>query len=668
METPRRPYILVVDDEPDVESLFRQKFRRKIRQTELQFFFAQNGREALEVIEREAGIGVIFTDLNMPEIDGLELLERLQNRGNRLLKSVVISAYGDMPNIRRAMNAGALDFIVKPIDLSDLETTLEKAIQEWTLGKAGQESAAALEEAERQRAITEEARRLQKEFFDNVTHEIRTPLTLLLGPLEEVMDLHERNAILRQIELARRYGQVLQDLIDELLEVARIDAGALVLNPIQADLIAFLRDLTDSFQPLARTRNIQLQFTTALVERPMDFDPRKLRRAIGNLLSNALKFTPSGGSVTLSCRPAAPDGIELEVRDTGPGIPEADLTRIFDRFFRTSSGETLLIRGTGIGLSLVQEFIQMHAGTVTATNEGGAVFSVRLPVHNHAAPGNPGTAWVSEELPDVDHRAAQSEPIASPEDRESDHLPLVLIAEDHPEMRRHIIRALGEGFRIREAQDGARAWQLAQEYIPDLVISDVMMPEMDGQELCQQLKSAATTSHIPVVLLTALAQAENRVAGLKGGADAYLSKPFRKEELQATVQGLLDSRARLKARYRDEFLLHPPDREQMSMEDQFLHRVREFMQRELANERISVEDMARELGMSRKTLHRKMKAIADVSPNQFIRRYRLEAAMEMLRNQTGPIGEVAFLTGFNSHSYFSKCFVEYFKISPSEVI
>ena len=656
------PHILIVDDEPDVEALFRQKFRRRLRSGDFVFEFAANGKEGLDQVIANAEIGIVFTDVNMPVMDGLEFLRHLHLQKDRVLKTLVISAYGDMSNIRQAMNLGAMDFIVKPIDLDDLETTLLKAVEEWKELAAGRDAALALEAAQRQKVLAEESRQLQKQFFDNVTHELRTPLTLLLGPLETAMDGATNSEVVRNLFLARKNGNILLKLIDELLDVARIEAGSMELHLIHADLNAFLQDLADSFNPLARSLGITLTYEPATHVLMLDFDAEKLRKVFSNLLSNALKFTPSGGEVwfKLSGKPGEAE-VRITVQDTGPGIPKADLPHVFERFYRASKGTTQSVRGVGIGLSLSRDLVGLHAGRIAVTSDKGACFEVALPQRNEAVAGDPGTAWiqVAEVIP-------SPEVAASPGGEEG--LPLLLLTEDNAEMLAHIRGHLSGHYRMLEASNGEEGFALACEEVPDLIISDVMMPVMDGQEFCQRLKQETATSHIPIILLTARAQAQDRLEGLKIGADAYLTKPFHKEELLAVAANLVASRRLLREKYRQEHLHTPKNEASSSMEEQFLQSVRQVMAAHLADELFGVGQMAEEIGMSRKTLHRKLKAIIGQTPIQFIRQFRLEAAMALLKTKTNPIGEVAFLTGFSSHSYFSKCFTEYFKVSPSEVV
>lgn len=665
-----RRHILIVDDEPDVEDLFRQKFRKRLRSGELAFTFAENGKQALECLAADPRIEVVFTDLNMPVMDGLSFLSEVKAQPDNPVKTVIISAYGDLSNIRQAMNRGAMDFIVKPIDLTDLEATLDKALAEADILRRGLEAAAALEATRLEKEVVERSRKAQKDFFDNVTHELRTPLTLLLGPVERALALVPEGSARRQLLLARKHGSALLQLIDELLDIARIDADSHQLMPVRADLSAFLRTLCASYTAHAEARELRFSMEIPDARVEVDFDPQKLRKVVDNLLSNAFKFTPAGGTVALTLQSAA-ETVEIRVHDSGPGIPQADLPHIFDRFFRASSDATQGIRGTGIGLALARELVELHHGTVSVTSVTGqgADFVVRLPLRQDASQVLSNKVPAAELSEAAEALAPDNVEIATTEPAvtANDTAGLILIAEDHPEMRAHIRASIGERYRVLEAANGREALEIATSQVPDILISDVMMPEMDGIELCAMVKGTRETAHIPVILLTARAHVTDRLEGLKTGADVYLAKPFHEEELLTHLHNLLQSREQLREKYRRELLLAPSAPTTNSMEDQFLQAVRQLMDTHLGNEHFGVSQMAAELAMSRKTLHRKLSAMTGQSPNQFIRTFRLEAARQMLQNKTGPIGEIAFMTGFGSHSYFTKCFVEAFGMQPSEV-
>lgn len=645
---PSIPHVLVVDDEPDVADLFRLKFRRELRAGEIAFSFAENGAEALAVVQADPSITVVFTDINMPVMNGLALLAQLRQLDERPLRSVVVSAYGDMDNIRTAMRSGAMDFIVKPIDLQDLEATLHKAIREVEAVIAAVTVRARLQHSEFEKEAAHQARRAQQEFFDNITHELRTPLTLLLGPLEQALDRTRDQHLLHLLQRAHRNGQQLHTLIDELLDTARIGAGALELQLARADFGAFCGQVAEDFAPLARARGIAYAIEVPETACYADFDAAKVRKIIVNLLSNAMKFTGEGGRVGLRLEVDADGQARLQVADSGRGISPEALPRVFERFYRGDEGG-----GTGIGLSFARRLAELHGGQLSARSVlgEGSTFILEMPLVLQEPPVR---------LP------AQAEAQVQ-ESADPTELPSVLVVEDHPEMRAHIQACLDGHYQVLLAADGQQGWDMALAQLPDLIVTDWAMPGMDGKALCLALRQDMATSHIPIVLLTAKAGIDQRLEGLEGGADVYLSKPFHREELLLQLRNL---RLRQQAQRRhigQDLPLTPEAPQVESMDAQFIARVKAVLQRELANERFGVEQLADALGMSRKTLHRKLSAVTGQNPNATIRNFRLDAAMHLLKSKAGPVGEVAYLTGFSSHSYFSKCFQEYFQIAPSDV-
>lgn len=647
---PNVPHILVVDDEPDVADLFRLKFRKELKAGELLFSFAVNGEEALAFVQADPSISVVFTDINMPVMNGLDLLVRLRALQDRQLRTVVVSAYGDMDNIRTAMRQGAMDFIVKPIDLQDLEATLHKALREVEAAIAAIAVKAQLQRSELEKEAALQSRRAQKEFFDNITHELRTPLTLLLGPLEQALDHTRDQQLLALLQRAHRNGQQLHTLIDELLDTARIGAGAMELNLRLGDFAAFCAQVAEDFAPLARARGIAYHYQVPEASLYAHFDAAKLRKIIVNLLSNAFKFTEAGGRVGLRLLADAPGHVRLQVEDSGRGIAPEALPLVFERFYRGEEG------GTGIGLSFARRLAELHGGQLTASSTlgEGSNFLLELPLEVQPEP--PGAPLVQDD-------AAWTEDTAE----DPGQLPSVLVVEDHAEMRAHIQACLAGQYQIIEAADGQAGWLLAQAHLPDLIVTDWMMPGMDGKALCLALRQDMATSHIPIVLLTAKASLEHRLEGLEGGADVYLSKPFHREELLLQLRNLRQRQQAQRRQLRPDVVIEPELPKAQSMDAQFLAKVHAALNRELANERFGVEQMADALGMSRKTLHRKLSAVTGQNPNAMIRNFRLEAAMQLLKQKAGPVGEIAYLTGFSSHSYFSKCFQEYFQIAPSEV-
>lgn len=646
-------HILIVDDEADVELIFRQKFRRRIRKGELEFHFALQGEQALQILRARPEIGLVFTDLNMPLMGGLALLREIKALERPELIALVVSAYGDMDNIRSAMNQGAFDFITKPIDLDDLDLVLEKSIQEVAKRRQGIETEEKLVKSEAQREASEYLRKLQKEFFDNITHEIRTPLTLMLGPLNQVLGLTENEAAQRLLLQARRNGQLLLDLVNQLLDFARVDARAMKLHPQPIDLRDAAEQLSEAFRPLAMEKDIA--FTVELPDAlpTIQADPKLSSRILLNLLSNALKFTPRGGRVRLALE-AQNGGVRLRVEDSGPGISQEDQEKIFDRFFQAK--QSAAYQGTGIGLALTKAIAELHGGQVQiqSTVGQGATFLVDWPA-------SPPPEHISPHA-QVSHSPA----VEATVDKAVEGAPLIVLAEDNPEMRIFVQNILSSDFRLVSADNGRSALDLVEERLPDILLSDVMMPEMNGYQLCAQVKSQRATSHIPVVLLTAKAGSDHRIEGMQAGADAYLAKPFQAEELRATIRNILHQRAKIRERHKEEFLLRPQQSKELSMEEQFLARVRDLIEANLDNDQFGVEVMADELAMSRRNLGRKLKALTGTAPTQLIRSFRMEKALELLKGRSATIREIALRTGFGSSSYFTNCFKQHFGKSPRE--
>lgn len=663
--------ILVVDDEPDVELIFRQKFRRRIRAGELDFAFAENGKKALDVLQQDPEINLLFTDINMPVMNGLALLREIHSLQRPLFVPLVISAYDDMANIREAMNQGAFDFVTKPLEIDELERVLNKAIGELEKIRQGIEATRKLEEAERQKDLAEYSRRLQKEFFENITHELRTPLTLLLGPLESALGITSDDTVRQFLSQARRNGQLLLDLVNQLLDFASIDAQRMALDLQPLDAVQTARELTDAFRPLTDEKGIHLHFHSSAAAITITADAKKLLRILLNLLSNAAKFTPPGEQVEVSVE-ATDTGVRFRVRDTGPGIAPEQHQGIFERFGQGDAGQKSPYQGTGIGLALSKALTELHGGHIGLESEEnqGAEFTVDLPRDPIASPANFNTNQAVEATKTPGPFAPlESQPtVLSPPDREENEaFPLVLLTEDNAEMRTYIEGLLHPHYRIVSAENGRLGFEMAKEMVPDLIISDWMMPELDGVGMLELLRLERGTSHIPVIMLTAKAQSDHRVEGLQTGAEAYLSKPFHPEELLAQIKSLLQQRERLRERFRQDFL-RPEKVEVTSMEDQFLSDVKRVMEKFLNNESFGVEMMAEELAMSRRTLGRKLTALSGESPVRFIRHYRLERGRHMLIQNAAPVWEVALKTGFGSSSYFTKCFKDHYGISPREAV
>ncbi len=488
---------------------------------------------------------------------------------------------------------------------------------------------------------------LKSRFFANISHEFRTPLTLILGPVENLLSSRpDPDKAQNYYQLIQRNAQRLLRLINQVLDLSKLDAGKMRLDLRFEDLLPLLKGMAYSFESLAETKKTQLVFESRLDNAWLYFDRDKMEQVFSNLLSNAFKFTPEGGVVKVAASVAESGAwLQIEVSDTGPGIPEEQLPRLFDRFYQGAEASRIGEPGTGIGLALTKELVELHQGKISVESRvgHGARFTVLLPYGKDVA------------LPQV----AEAVELA----REN----TLLLVEDNPDMRAFIRETIDAQFQVIEAADGQDGVEKALEHIPDIIISDVMMPRKDGLELCEALKNNERTSHIPIVLLTAKTSVESRLAGLQRGADDYLAKPFHREELLLRVRNLLENRRRLRERYAS---LQPPEpalEKDIQIEDAFLLKVRTIVEEHFSETEFEIDQLARELSMSRSQLFRKVKALTGQSPSIFIRNVRLQRGRELLLSTEMTVSEVAYEVGFSTPGYFSDAFVEAFGVRPSQV-
>lgn len=535
-------------------------------------------------------------------------------------------------------------------------------------------------ESERQKAQAERIRKLDEvksRFFANISHEFRTPLSLILGPVnqalesipasESIEDAEEVPVKGRHLNIIRRNSLRLQNLVDQLLDLSKLDSGEMKLSVSQGKLVQFIRAIVFSFESLAERRHIH--FHTSFPAEPEEawFDKDKVEKILVNLLSNAFKFTPEHGKI--SVRVEIHKGhFTAQVSDSGPGMDTDDIDRVFSRFYQVEGTES---QGTGIGLSLVKELVDLHGGqaSIDSIVGKGTTFKVSLPFRLEELPeGRSKIAPSGEEAtagaaiaPELLGEEKEAEENGHP----SADLPLALVVEDNPDLRHYILENIQNDYQATVAKDGQEGIRAAMEKIPDIIISDVMMPGKDGFELCATLKADHRTSHIPIILLTAKAGQQHKIEGLEQGADAYLTKPFDVRELKVRMAKLIEQRQRLKEQFAGELRLKPTEVSLASMDQRFLQSVIKQIEENIGNEYYSVEELAHSVGFSRSQLHRKLKALADKSPNQLIRDFRLARAKELLEQKSATVSEVAYQVGYSNLSYFSKSYKDAFGVSPS---
>jgi signal transduction histidine kinase/DNA-binding response OmpR family regulator len=529
---------------------------------------------------------------------------------------------------------------------------------------------------------------LRSQFFANVSHELRTPLTLILGPLADALEGRfgpVSGELRSQLATAGRNGQRLLALVDQLLDVARLDAGRLRLRVRRGDLAVFVRERTESFLPLAERREIDLVLEVPETAEAW-YDEEQLGKVLDNLLSNALKFTPRQGRVAVVLH-APPDAGQagISVRDTGPGIPADQVERIFDRFHQA---ETVAQRwpGVGIGLALSRQLVELHHGSITvdSTPGAGSCFTVTLRRgHEHfpaelldhqPQPRRPiSSGWfVASPSLFADPGGTEEEEAAEPEEAGPDFgedRTTVLVVEDNPEVRAYIRSHLEPGYRVVEAADGDAGLAAARRLVPDLVVSDVMMPGLDGNALFRSLRDDPELALVPVVLLTAKASAESRIQGLRDGVDDYLVKPFDPRELKARVDNLIASRKRLLERLgaagQPPRPLRISEVRVSSADEAFLSRVQAVVEERLGDTELTVEALAEAVGCDRSYLLRRLRALTGEPPSGLIRSLRLQRAEQLLRAGAGTVSEIAYGVGFKSVAHFSNAFQEKYGERPS---
>lgn len=524
---------------------------------------------------------------------------------------------------------------------------------------------------------TEKAReldRIRTGFFTNISHEFRTPLTLIVTPLEQFMADPASGHWRRQFQSMHRNASRLLRLINQLLDLSRLEAGSLAPDITQQDAVGFVRQVAQSFQPQAVKQGIELRIEAESHKTLVWFDQDVVEKVAYNLIANALKFTPDGGSVTVRCqivRPEKDAELLLEVEDTGIGISPENTQHIFERFYQVDGKNQTKRAGSGIGLALTRELVELHLGRIRVESQLGAgtAFVVELPVHAEAFP----VAWLSGRaagmIQPTLHPLAEEPFVANiqaPASAARENTPLVLIAEDDDDLRQYLAECLGGPYRIHTATNGREALVYAQTEIPDLVVSDWLMPDMDGLQLCQALKTDERTSHVPVLMLTSRSSNESKVEGLDAGADDYVTKPFNLDVLRSRVRNLIQSRHRLREKYRRVLTLQSDPIATEAVEEIFLQKVLALIQSRLSDPELDVSLLEREMCLSNTQLYRKLKALTGKGGNELIRNVRLQRAAQLLKATDRQIAEVAYDVGFNDPNYFNRVFKKEFGVSPGE--
>jgi two-component system, sensor histidine kinase ChiS len=592
-------------------------------------------------------------------------------------------------------------------DLNERTTEAENAHRELLRSQKIIESKNAQLEAHSKKL--QDIDEMKSHFFANISHEFRTPLTLITGPLEQIIAETNDNSLKAKMSMMLRNSRRLLTLVNQLLELAKFDSGIMKLKASRQNIVSLVQKITMCFESLAHHNKIELIYERAESNIPVYFDADKLEKIITNLLSNAFNYTPKGGAITVTVKKESgvegfpEDCAKISVRDTGAGIPPDQLPHIFERFYRGKNNHGYHRKGTGIGLALTKELIELHKGDIRVysrneqDNNRGTEFIIWLPTgKRHLNPSeiveplsSPQALCTKDLLESHDCSTLEQDSRKLEETNESgitedgsvestdessekainsNHSPkpVILLVEDNADVRSYVREPLSTDYRVETAADGRRGLELARTLIPDLIISDVMMPEMDGYELSRELKNDIGTSHIPIILLTAKASEDSMITGLETGADDYITKPFSVAVLKVRIKNLIELRRQLQLNVNREMTLQPSKMAISKIDREFLEDLQAVIKENIGDSSFSVEKLSKKLYMSNSTLYRKIQALSGETPTEFIRSFRLKKGAELLRNDFGTVLEVALEVGFSSANYFTKCFKKKFNLLPTE--
>ena len=564
--------------------------------------------------------------------------------------------------------------------LKNQKKHLEQVVEERTrdLKEANRLLAERNDEIQRMAERLHESDQMKLKFFTNISHEFRTPLTLILGPTEKLLskeDYKDVPAIKQELELIYRNERRLFKLINQLLEVRRVESGSLRLSVTEDDLLDYLKNIYLLFMPYAEKKNIEFTFESRVENLKVLFDADKMEKIFYNLLSNAFKYTPAGGKIVFSVerQKEAGEWIKISVEDNGPGIEQEHLPHVFDRFYQISNKHQSARISSGIGLSLSRDLVQKHHGIIEVHSEKGkgTRFDVLIPENRQVYKKDEilieperdlSMEYISAMLETYEYTssAATDRPLVG------EDLFRILLVEDNLDLQKFLYNEMSSLYNVMLSNNGEEALLVASQNLPDLIISDIMMPVMDGLELCKKIKENEVTSHIPVILLTAKSGTESELEGFESGADDYITKPFNPDLLKLKIRNILEARKRLAAKF-SESASYIPENIKISQIDQgFLEKFVKMVEDNIDDPELSGDRLACELGMSKGNLYKKLKTLTGMTVNIYVRTIRLKIAARLLKQGTYNISEVAYSVGFNNPKYFSTCFSEMFKVSPKE--
>jgi signal transduction histidine kinase/ligand-binding sensor domain-containing protein/DNA-binding response OmpR family regulator len=519
-------------------------------------------------------------------------------------------------------------------------------------------------EAERAHTLDQ----LKTKFFTNVSHEFRTPLSLIISPLDKIIKQATDEEQKKQLNLVQRNAKRLLSLVNQLLDFRKMEVQEIKLHPAIGDIIGFCKDISDSFMDIAEKKNIQFSFSSDIDSLEIYFDKDKIEKILFNLLSNAFKYTHDHGTVSMNMayHPNAnneDDGtLTIEIKDNGIGIPAGMQEKIFERFFQTDVPESMVNQGSGIGLAITKEFVRLHNGIISVKSEPekGTCFTVFLPAKK---------IYYTPDRMAIDQVQVEAvEQVMPEESRKNSRKKTILVVEDNEDIRFYLKDNLKAHYKVEEAVNGKEGWEKIKHLNPDLVVSDIMMPLMDGVELARKIKTETLTAHIPVILLTAMGSEEKQLEGLKAGVNDYITKPFTYEILASRIKNLLAQQDILQKRFQKQIEVNPSEVTITPVDEKFLKQALEIVEKNIDKPEFSVEDFSRDMFMNRVTLYRKILSITGKTPIEFVRSIRLKRAAQLLEKSGMSIAEIAYEVGFNNPKNFTKAFKEEFRILPSQYV
>ncbi len=508
------------------------------------------------------------------------------------------------------------------------------------------------------------------QLYTNITHEFRTPLTVITG-MNDLMRNDPERWLAEGSEVIDRNAGMLLNLVNQMLDLARLDAGAMPVRLIRSDINLHISYIVELFRSVATSAGISLSFYPSRRPAVIDHDPEKMMQIISNLVSNALKFTASPGRIDVHTSLTGEEVFEIRVTDNGTGIPEDFLPSVFDRFTRAMTEAGQMAGGSGLGLALTRELVTLLGGTITVESQFGCgtEFTVRIPVTRNAPlEEGPDLHELKSRVSRFIWKSPGKEVRAELTRQEGKEIPMLLIVEDNDDVVRYLMTLFKDNYDVIVAANGKEGMDKALEYVPDIILSDIMMPLTDGIRMLEMVKNDLRTSHIPVVLLTAMADIASRIEGLERGADAYIAKPFNSEELKIQVRSLVSQRRKLQERYATIEHLELTDDSDFRYEDKFMKHVREIMISNLSNETLNIKFICNALNMSRTQLYRKFRSLTNMTASRYLRSLRLHRARALLSGRQVTVAEAAYRTGFRNVSHFSRTFTSEFGINPSELI